>query len=298
MSNNLKKIYFVIGPTAVGKTSFGIELAKALNTEIISADSRQIFKEMRIGTARPTDEELAQIKHHFIANKSIFDYYNASKYEFEVLDLIDELFKKYDNLVIVGGSGLYVEAILNGIDDLPDIEPEIRQNLLGKYENEGIESLRFYLKQIDPESYKKIDLRNPQRILKALEITIQTGKTYSSFLTGNKKERQFESELIALNMDREILYDRINKRVDLMYKEGLIEEAKKLYPNKNLTPLKTVGYRELFQYFDGEINKERAIELIKRNSRHYAKRQITWFKRYKNAQWIDITDGFDVNQII
>lgn len=298
MSNNRKKIYFVIGPTAVGKTSFGIELAKALNTEIISADSRQIFKEMRIGTARPNDEELAQIKHHFIANKSIFDYYNASKYEFEVLDLIDKLFKKYDNLVIVGGSGLYVEAILNGIDNLPDIEPEIRQNLLGKYENEGIESLRFYLKQIDPESYKKIDLRNPQRILKALEITIQTGKTYSSFLTGNKKERQFESELIALNMDREILYDRINKRVDLMYKEGLIEEAKKLYPNKNLTPLKTVGYRELFQYFDEEINKERAIELIKRNSRRYAKRQITWFKRYKNAQWIDITDGFDVNQII
>lgn len=298
MSNNRKKIYFVIGPTAVGKTSFGIELAKALNTEIISADSRQIFKEMRIGTARPTDEELAQIKHHFIANKSIFDYYNSSKYEFEVLDLIDELFKKYDNLVIVGGSGLYVEAILNGIDDLPDIEPEIRQNLLGKYENEGIESLRFYLKQIDPESYKKIDLRNPQRILKALEITIQTGKTYSSFLTGNRKKRTFESELIALNMDRKILYDRINKRVDLMYEEGLIEEAKKLYPNKNLTPLKTVGYRELFQYFDGEINKERAIELIKRNSRRYAKRQITWFKRYKNAQWFDITDGFDVNQII
>ena len=284
----MKKIYFVIGPTAVGKTSFGIELAKKNQTEIISADSRQIFKEMRIGTARPTDEELSQIKHHFIANKSIFDNYNASKYEFEAIDLSKKLFEKYDNIIVVGGSGLYIEALLHGIDDLPDIDPVIRQNLTTKYKNEGIESLRFELKRIDPETYKKVDLRNSQRILKALEITIQTGQPYSSFLTGNKKKREFEAELIMLNMDREILYDRINKRVDLMIENGLIDEAKKLYPHKELIPLKTVGYREIFSFFDKEISEEKAIELIKQNTRRYAKRQITWFKRYKNANWIDI----------
>ena len=294
----MKKIFFVIGPTAVGKTSFGIKLAKELKTEIISADSRQIFKEMRIGTARPTDKELAQIKHHFIANKSIFDYYNASKYEFEAIDLSKKLFEKYDNLVVVGGSGLYIEALLYGIDDLPDIDPFIRQNLIEKYEKEGIESLRFELKKIDPETYKKIDLKNSQRILKALEITIQTGKKYSSFLTGNRKKRQFDTELIALNMDREILYNRINKRVDLMLKEGLIEEVRNLYPHKNLTSLKTVGYRELFDFFDNNITEEKAIELIKQNSRRYAKRQITWFKRYKNANWINVSDNFDIRQIL
>ncbi|MBN2894251.1 MAG: tRNA (adenosine(37)-N6)-dimethylallyltransferase MiaA [Bacteroidales bacterium] len=294
----MKKIYFVIGPTAVGKTKFAIELANFLKTEIISADSRQIFKEMKIGTARPTDDELSLVKHHFIANKSIFEYYNASMYELEVMDLIDDLFKRHENLVVVGGSGLYIDALLFGIDDLPTIEDEIRDKLQKKYEEEGIESLRFELKKVDPEWYKKVDLKNPNRILKALEVSYQTGKPYSSFLTGKKKERIFEPVLIALNMDREKLHNKINKRVDLMLDEGLIDEVKELHPYKTLVPLKTVGYRELFDYFEGVTDEQTAIELVKRNTRRYARRQITWFKRYENTNWIDVTNGYSIRQII
>lgn len=294
----MKNIYFILGPTAVGKTKFAIELANNLKIEIISADSRQIYKEMKIGTARPTDEELLMAKHHFIANKSIHEYYNASKYEFEALELIDNLFSKYDNLVVAGGSGLYIDAILYGIDDLPTIEPDIRNALQKKYEDEGIESLRFELKKHDPVWYKKVDLKNPKRILKALEVTIQTGKPYSSFLTGERKLREFSSKIIVLNMDRKILHERINKRVDLMKEDGLVEEAQKLYSYKNLTPLKTVGYAELFSAFDGLIEQDIAIELIKRNTRRYARRQITWFKRYFDAKWLDITEGYNVEDVL
>ncbi len=294
----LKKIIFIVGPTAVGKTSFAIEAAKFLNTEIISADSRQIFKEMSVGTAKPTETELSEVKHHFIGNKSVFDYYNASKYEFEALDLIDELFKKYDILIVAGGSGLYIDALLYGIDDLPDVDTEIRNNLQKRLETEGIESLRFELKAIDYESYKKIDLKNPKRILKALEITIQTGRPYSAFLTAQTKKRNFEVKIIVLNTDREVLHDRINKRVDVMIQQGLIEEAKKLYPYKHLTPLKTVGYRELFDYFDNLNDLGTAIELIKRNTRRYARRQITWFKKYPQAKWIDTNGNIDLKEIL
>ena len=275
-----KKLIVVAGPTAVGKTEYAIKLAKEIETEIISADSRQIYKEMKIGTARPTPEELAQVKHHFIATHSVTEYYNASKYEFEAIELIENLFKKYDNLVVVGGSGLYIDAILFGIDDLPTIDQNIRRELQEKFQNEGLESLRFMLKKLDPVYYDRVDLKNPKRILKALEVAIQTGKPYSSFLTGKAKKRNFEFEIIILNKERNVLHERINKRVDIMIENGLIDEARNLLKYRHLTPLKTVGYRELFDFFDNKIDLQTAIELIKRNTRRYARRQITWFKKY------------------
>jgi len=292
-----KKIYFIVGPTAVGKTKFAIELAKLLKTEIISADSRQIFKEMKIGTAPPSDKELAEIKHYFIANKSIFDNYNASLFEVEVIELFDNLFKKYDNLVVVGGSGMYIDALLNGIDDLPDVDPEIRNNLIKKHEAEGIESLRFELKLLDPVSYNTIDLQNPKRILKALEISIQTGKPYSSFLTGKNKIRNFQPVLIGLKMEKDLLYNNIIIRTNQMIIDGLLEEVKELQKFKHLIALKTVGYREFFDFFDGKINFPTAVEQLKQNTKKYAKRQMTWFNRYKNITWIDVSKGFDVKNI-
>ena len=294
----MNRLIFVVGPTAVGKTTFAIDLANKLDTEIISSDSRQIYKEMSIGTARPTKDELSSAKHHFIATHSIFDYYNASKYEFETIAVIEKLFQQKENVVIAGGSGLYIDAILYGIDDLPTIDKDLRDDLQKKYEDEGIENLRFMLKNLDPETYKKVDLRNSKRILKALEISIQTGKPYSSFLTGQKKKRNFEPLVIILNRDRQELHERINLRVDEMMKQGLENEARKLLENRLLSPLKTVGYRELFDYFDGNITKERAVELIKRNTRRYARRQITWFKKYEKATWIDITNGYDIDKIL
>jgi tRNA dimethylallyltransferase len=275
-----KKLIVVAGPTAVGKTEYAIKLAKEIETEIISADSRQIYKEMKIGTARPTPEELAQVKHHFIATHSVTEYYNASKYEFEAIELIENLFKKYDKLVVAGGSGLYIDAILFGIDDLPTIDQNIRRELQEKFQNEGLESLRFMLKKLDPVYYDRVDLKNPKRILKALEVAIQTGKPYSSFLTGKAKKRNFEFEIIILNKERNVLHERINKRVDFMIENGLIDEARNLLKYRHLTPLKTVGYRELFDFFDNKIDLQTAIELIKRNTRRYARRQITWFKKY------------------
>lgn len=293
----MKKLIVITGPTAVGKTIFAIELAKKLNTEIISADSRQIFKEMRIGTARPTDEELNQVKHYFVATHSILEYYNASKFEFEAIDLIEKLFEKHQTLIVAGGSGLYIDAILYGIDDLPEIDPQLRKELQEKFQKEGLESIRLMLKTLDPLTYEKIDLKNSKRILKALEVSIQTGKPYSSFLTGKKKKRNFDYKIFVLNRDREILYDRINKRVEIMVKQGLVDEARKLYPYRDLTPLKTVGYREIFDYFDDKISLDEAIDLIKRNTRKYARRQLTWFRRYPDAVWIDVEKD-DVLEII
>ncbi len=293
-----KNLIFIIGPTAVGKTKITIDICKHFNSEIISADSRQIYKELNIGVARPSKYELLQAKHHFIASHSIKKYYNASKYEFEVNKVIEKLFDKHDILFVTGGSGLYINALLFGIDKLPTIKPEIRNNLQNKFENEGIESIRFLLKKLDPDTYKKIDLKNHKRILKSLEVSIQTGKPYSTFLTGKVKNRNFKPVLFFLNRDRKILYQRINKRVDLMIKKGLINEVKNLYDYKNLTPLKTIGYREIFDYLDKKISLQKAVELIKRNSRRYAKKQITWFKRYKNAHQIMIDDNFKEQKII
>lgn len=275
----------ILGPTGIGKTDLSIDIARELGTEIISSDSRQIYKELKIGTAVPSDAQLMKVKHHFIGNKSIYDYYNASMFEFEVLDSLNELYKTYNQIVMTGGSGMYIQAVCDGIDELPTIDKQLRNDLIQKYHDEGIESLRIQLKMLDPESYQKMDLKNPKRILKALEVSIQTGKPYSSFLTQPKKQRPFHILKIGLQRDREELYERINKRVDEMVKEGLVEEARKFFKDRHLNSLNTVGYKELFEHFEGKISLTKAIELIKRNSRHYAKRQMSWFSRDKEISW-------------
>lgn len=285
-----KSLIIISGPTAVGKTDISIELAQKFNSPVISADSRQIYREMTIGTAKPSAEQLRQVKHYFIGTKSITEYYNASKYEFEVLDLLEELFREKDSLIMAGGSGMYIDAVCYGIDDIPEIDMKVRSNLIRRLENEGPESLRFELKRLDPETWANIDLKNHQRILRALEVTMMTGKPYSSFLTKKNKQRDFRIIKTALHRDREELHQRINKRVDIMMQEGLAEEVKTLYPHKNLTALKTVGYRELIDYLDKKHTLDEAVELIKRNTRRYARRQISWFNRDKNTRWFHAED--------
>lgn len=281
----MKSLIVIVGPTGIGKTDLSIDIAKEFNTEIISSDSRQVYKELKIGTAVPTDDQLKKVKHHFIGNISIYDYYNASMFEEEVLGTLKDLFINQDYVVMTGGSGMYINAVCDGIDYLPTIDQKLRDDLIKKYEEEGIESIRLQLKMLDPVSYTKIDLKNPKRMLKALEVSIQTGKPYSSFLNDTKKKRDFNIIKIGLQRDRQELYERINTRVDQMVEEGLIEEAKRFYKDRHLNSLNTVGYKELFDCFAGNITQEKAIELIKRNSRHYAKRQISWFSRDKEIVW-------------
>jgi tRNA dimethylallyltransferase len=281
----MKSLIVIVGPTGIGKTDLSIDIAKEYKTEIISSDSRQVYKELKIGTAVPSLEQLNQVKHHFIGNVSIYDYYNASMFEFEVIDVLKGLFKNHHQVIMTGGSGMYINAVCNGIDDLPTIDQKLRDDLIRKHEEEGIESLRMQLKMLDPVSYEKIDLKNPKRMLKAIEVSIQTGKPYSSFLSKTKKERDFKIIKIGLERDRAELYDRINLRVDQMLEEGLVEEACMFYKDRNLNSLNTVGYKELFEHFDGLISLDKAIELIKRDSRHYAKKQISWFGRDKDLTW-------------
>lgn len=281
----MKSLIVIVGPTGIGKTDLSIDIARAFHTEIISSDSRQIYKELKIGTAVPAEEQLRQVKHHFIANKSIYDYYNASMFELEVIDLLNELFKTYNQVVMTGGSGMYINAVCDGIDDLPTIDQNLRTDLINQLEQEGIESLRMQLKILDPESYHRMDLKNPKRILKALEVSMQTGKPYSEFLSGSKKKRDFQIVKVGLQRDRNELYDRINIRVDQMVSEGLVDEARQFFKDRSLNSLNTVGYKELFEHFEGKISLEKAIELIKRNSRHYAKRQMSWFARDKELVW-------------
>ncbi len=281
----MKSLLVIVGPTGIGKTDLSIDIAKEFGTEIISSDSRQVYKELKIGTAVPTDEQLNQVQHHFIGNKSIYDYYNASMFEVEVLETLASLHKKFDQVVMTGGSGMYINAVCDGIDDLPTIDQKLRDDLIDKLEKEGIASLRLQLKMLDPESYHKIDLKNPKRILKALEVSIQTGKPYSSFLTESKKPRDFKIIKVGLQRERDELYHRINLRVDQMVNEGLIDEARQFFKDRHLNSLNTVGYKELFESFEGLITEEKAVELIKRNSRHYAKRQISWFSRDKDIVW-------------
>jgi len=281
----MKSLIVIVGPTGIGKTDLSIDIAKEYNTEIISSDSRQVYKELKIGTAVPTNDQLNQVKHHFIGNVSIYDYYNASMFEFEVIDKLNDLFQNHDQVIMTGGSGMYINAVCDGIDDLPTIDLKLREDLIKKHEEEGIESLRMQLKMLDPESYEKIDLKNPKRMLKAIEVSIQTGKPYSSFLSKTKKERDFKIIKIGLERDRAELYDRINLRVDQMLEEGLVEEARMFYKDRYLNSLNTVGYKELFEHFDGLISLDKAIELIKRDSRHYAKKQISWFGRDKDLTW-------------
>lgn len=275
----------ILGPTATGKTDLAIEIANRLGTEIISSDSRQIYKEIRIGTSRPTEKQLSLVKHYFVATQSIYDYYNASMFEVAVIDLLNDLFNKHKIVVMTGGSGLYIQAVCKGIDDLPTIAPEIRIKILNRLKTEGIKNLRQELKNIDPTYYKSADIENPKRVLKALEVFYMTGKPYSRFLTKPEKERNFRTIKIGLDIDRQHLYKRIDKRVDLMLKEGLVNEAKSVYHTRHLNALNTVGYKELFEYFDSKISYEKAVELIKRNSRRYAKRQITWFSGDKEITW-------------
>jgi tRNA dimethylallyltransferase len=289
---NDKYLIVILGPTAVGKTRTAIEVAKMLNTEIISCDSRQIYRELKIGTAVPSESELAEVKHYFVQNKSIYDYYNASIFEFEVMDLLDTLYGKYKYVLMVGGSGLYINAVCYGIDDLPAVDPELRKELLEKYETEGIESIRKQLQLLDPGYYEKVDLRNPKRILKAIEVSLMTGRPYTSFLKNRKKERPFKILKVGLSVNREELYERINERVDRMIEEGLPDEARQYYKDRHLNALNTVGYKELFDYFDNRINLEEAVRLIKRNTRNYARKQLTWFKKQKDITWFgpDETD--------
>ncbi|MCL3781589.1 tRNA (adenosine(37)-N6)-dimethylallyltransferase MiaA [Prolixibacteraceae bacterium JC049] len=275
----------ILGPTGVGKTDLSIDIAKKYNTDIVSSDSRQVYKELNIGTAVPEPHYLEQVKHHFIQHLSVLDYYSASRFEESAMELLTELFKSKQAVVVSGGSMLYIDSLCNGIDELPTVDPELRKELIERFENEGLEPLRRELKHLDPAYYDKVDLKNPKRILHALEICYMTGKPFTELRTNIKKERPFKIIKLGLNRDREELYERINLRVDLMLEQGLEEEARSVYQHKANNSLNTVGYKELFDYFDGTIDKEEAIRLIKRNSRRYARKQLSWFRRDDSVNW-------------
>ena len=283
---NKNKLIVVCGPTAVGKTSLAIQLAKYYETEIISADSRQFYKEMNIGTAKPSIEELSEIKHHFINNLNVIDDYSSGSYANEVLQLLEEWYKKHTKpLIIAGGSGLFVKAVCEGFDTLPKVDEKTRAAINTTYLNEGITALQQKLEIEDAEYYASVDKNNPQRLIRALEVIESTGKPFSSFLKKAPKPRFFESIYVGLNINRALLYERINKRVDLMMQAGLLAEVEGLLNYRHLKALQTVGYTELFEFLDGKINKEQAIALIKQNTRRYAKRQITWFKKIAGIKW-------------
>ena len=283
-----KKLTIVLGPTAVGKTDYAVSLAECLGTEIVNCDSRQIFKEMSIGVARPDEETLRRVKHHFIACRSVTEPYTAGMFELDSLALLEELFKKYDTVVMAGGSGFYIDALCKGLDDFPPADEQLREQLTRRVKEEGVESLRMDLKRLDPESYEAIDIANWQRVVRALEVTIATGRKFSDFKTSTAKQRPFEIEKIGLRRDRQALYERIDRRVDEMMKQGLLEEAKSLLPFRNLAALNTVGYKELFGYFDDSYPLDEAVRLIKRNTRHYAKRQMTWWGRDDSIKWLNL----------
>ena len=279
----------LVGPTAIGKTALSVKLAKHFNTEIISADSRQFYKEMKIGTAAPTPTELTFAKHHFIHHKSVKDNYNVGAFEKEAIERLDLLFKTNKVVVMVGGSGLYVDAITKGLDYFPDVDPAIREKLNKRLKTEGLSKLQEQLKELDFESYNNISIDNPHRVIRALEVCIGTNQPYSSFLNKGKKKRDFKIITIGLFADRNIIYERINKRVDLMINEGLLNEVKALLPHQKLNALNTVGYKEMFNYINKEWTLDFAISEIKKNTRRFAKRQLTWFKKDHNIIWFDYT---------
>jgi tRNA dimethylallyltransferase len=282
----MKNILIVLlGPTGIGKTDTSIDLAAHFNCEIISADSRQFFRGMRIGTAVPTDYQLNTIKHHFTHFLSVEDYYSSNLFQRDVLDLLPRLFSSNNIVLMSGGSGMYIDAVCDGIDDIPDVDPVVREKYISRYKEEGIEGLRVALKLLDPEHYAKVDLKNHKRIIRALEICETSGRPYSSYLIKQKRDRDFSIIKIGLERSRDDLYNRINSRVDDMVKMGLEEEAKLLYKFRKMNALNSVGYKEFFDFFDGKISRDKAIELIKRNSRRYAKRQLTWWGKDKGIRW-------------
>ena len=283
-----------MGPTAIGKTALSIKLAQHFNTEIISADSRQFFKEMQIGTAAPTSTELASAKHHFIHHKSVKDNYNVGAFEKDAIIRLEELFKTHKVVIMVGGSGLYVDAVTKGLDFFPKVDPEIRKNLNKQLEATGLTSLQEQLKELDIDAYNTIAIDNPHRVIRALEVCIGANQPYSTFLNKKKNNRNFKLITIGLSADRAVIYDRINQRVDIMIDEGLLDEAKSLLPFQHLNSLNTVGYKELFNHFNKQWTLEFAISEIKKNSRRFAKRQLTWFKKNKSIIWFDFETNFEI----
>lgn len=294
---NKKKLIVIIGPTASGKTDLAIKVASKFKSEIISADSRQFYKELNIGTAKPSKYELSTINHHFINNLSIIDDYTVGKYKEEVEEFLEEYFKSNDIAILVGGSGLFVDVIVKGIDNVPKVPKEFREELNDSLKINGLSSLAINLKEVDPESYENIDLKNPHRVIRALEVSLYTKKPYSSYHKGNNDLRKdIDLYFIGYNLSKEILYSRIDKRVDLMIENGLVDEVKRLTDYKKLNALNTVGYKELFHFLNEDLNLDEAIELIKSNTRKYSKRQMTWFKKYNDVNWFD--ESINDNQII
>jgi tRNA dimethylallyltransferase len=289
---NKKYLIAVVGPTAIGKTSLSIALAQNFNTDIISADSRQFFKEMSIGTAAPSKEELAAAPHHFIHHLTVGEDYSVGNFEKDALQKLDELFKCKPVVIMVGGSGLYVDAVTKGLDNFPKVDPKIRADLNQKLSTEGLAGLQNELHHLDPDYYAEADIKNPHRVIRALEICRGTGKPYSSFRKKENLERPFETLYVGLTADRQIVYDRINLRVDLMITQGLLHEVKNLYERRDLNALNTVGYKEIFRYLDGELSLEEAVEEIKKNTRRFAKRQYTWFRKNQNIHWFNHTTPF------
>lgn len=285
-----KTLIIIAGPTAIGKTTLSIKLAKYYHTEIISADSRQFYREMNIGTAKPSEAELNAVKHHLINSHSVLDQFNAGDFEKESIEIINKLFLDHDQVIMAGGSGLFINAVSHGFDQLPVASEEIRDHLNKIFEEKGIEFLQEWLKKVDPVYYEEVDIFNPQRIIRALEVFESTGKVFSSLRTNIKKQRPFNIVKIGLNTDREKLYERINIRVDQMVNDGLIGEVENLKPYRHINPLNTVGYSEIFNYLDGNSSREEAIEKIKQNTRRFAKRQITWFKKSEDIKWFNATE--------
>jgi tRNA dimethylallyltransferase len=299
MTTGQATLLVITGPTAIGKTGVAIRLAQELNTEILSADSRQFFREMSIGTAKPTKEELNSIPHHFINSLSIKDDYDAGKYEQDALFLLNKLFLKYSVVILCGGSGMYVDAVCKGFDQLPEVEEAQRKKLNDIFETQGIHALQSLLREHDPDHYQYVDLNNPHRLIRALEITLSTGIPYSSLRRGKTAERPFRIVKIGLNTDRDLLYKRINERVDAMMTEGLLEEVKALNPYKKLNALQTVGYKELFDHLEGKYSLEDAVSLIKQNTRRFSKRQMTWFRKDESIVWLDpLKPEFELGDIL
>ena len=293
MVNGAKKLIVVVGPTAVGKTAVAIQLALALKTEILSADSRQIYTELEIGTAKPSASELQLVPHHFINTKSIKEEYDAGQFGRDALHRLNQLFKKTDAVILCGGSGLYVKAVCEGFDDMPFVPPGIREQIIKEYQEKGLSWLQTKVGEVDPDYFAQVDVKNPQRLMRALELNYASGKSLNELRNRKKTDHPFSIVKIGLELERETLYSRIDQRMDAMIASGLFEEAKKFYPMRNLNALQTVGYQEIFGYLDGLYDREEAIGLLKRNSRHYAKRQMTWFKKDKEVNWFmaDKVDG-------